>query len=320
MAAGEGNSTLSMREKALLKHHINKQHNSNFKAGYVPIYEPYLHKTGLRGRKGMLFYALVILLFIIALANLAVTVLLLSVLRIGYGMESMEFIRPGLLLRFLHHADMGRVLSSSGIIGGFAEKDLPIIGDSQPVILHATSKGFTYSDGKNTGPSMEVGPDWTLISDVEEFRVRSPSTGQTIFSTKYQDFKLPAGIPNLYVKEAHVSRITSGTNQSLEVSSPYQVMLKGNEGLTVEGKEIIWVAGQDLHFKSVNQSIILDGRLGVMIPVDKIPLAAEPQDNSPRWYKVCVCVPSGRIFRVPVRDHGYGCHDVRFPESINPCT
>lgn len=48
-------------------------------------------------------------------------------------MESMEFIRSGRLLRFLNHADMGTVIPDTGIIGGFAESDLPIIGDNQPV-------------------------------------------------------------------------------------------------------------------------------------------------------------------------------------------
>lgn len=48
-------------------------------------------------------------------------------------MESMEFIRSGRLLRFLNHADMGTVIPDTGIIGGFAESDLPIVGDNQPV-------------------------------------------------------------------------------------------------------------------------------------------------------------------------------------------
>lgn len=58
------------------------------------------------------------------------------------------------------------------------------------------------------GPSLEVGPEWTMVTNAKEFRVRSPTTGRTIFSTEYQGFQLPKGIPNLNVKEAHVSRVT----------------------------------------------------------------------------------------------------------------
>lgn len=64
----------SMREKAIERRSINKEHNSNFKAGYVPIEEERLHKTGLRGRKGNMAVCIVILLFLLALINLIVSI------------------------------------------------------------------------------------------------------------------------------------------------------------------------------------------------------------------------------------------------------
>lgn len=63
----------SMREKAIERRTINKEHNSNFKAGYVPIEEERLHKTGLRGRKGNIAVCFVVLLFLLALINLIVS-------------------------------------------------------------------------------------------------------------------------------------------------------------------------------------------------------------------------------------------------------
>ncbi|PNJ19874.1 SGCB isoform 3, partial [Pongo abelii] len=60
----------SMREKAVERRNVNKEHNSNFKAGYIPIDEDRLHKTGLRGRKGNLAICVIILLFILAVINL----------------------------------------------------------------------------------------------------------------------------------------------------------------------------------------------------------------------------------------------------------
>lgn len=62
-----------MREKAIERRNINKEHNSNFKAGYVPIEEERLHKTGLRGRKGNIAVCVVVLLFLLALINLIVS-------------------------------------------------------------------------------------------------------------------------------------------------------------------------------------------------------------------------------------------------------
>ncbi|KAH7969572.1 hypothetical protein HPB52_019722 [Rhipicephalus sanguineus] len=269
-------STLSMREKAMLKQEINKRHNGNFSAGYVPIFENSLHKTGLRGRKAFLFYGLVVGLFVVSLANLAVTVMLLGVLRIGYGMESLEFLPSGQLLRFLNNADLGTVIPHKGVIGGFKDTDLHIIGESQPVVVRTSGDKQAGRQASDTaGPSLEVGPDWTVVSNVKEFRVRSPTTGRTIFSTEYQGFQLPKGIPNLSVKEAHVSR---------------------------------------------NQSLTLDGSNGIRILAAGLPRSENPSSDASYWYKLCVCMPSGRIFRVPVREQGFGCGDVRFPESVNPCT
>lgn len=63
-------------------------------------------------------------------------------------------------------------------------------------------------DGRKRSATIEVSSESTVISNVEEFRVRSPTTGENIFSTKYDDFKLPSGVPNLSVKEAYVSRVS----------------------------------------------------------------------------------------------------------------
>lgn len=61
-----------MREKAIERRAVSKEHNSNFKAGYVPIEEERLHKTGLRGRKGNIAVCIIVLLFLLALINLIV--------------------------------------------------------------------------------------------------------------------------------------------------------------------------------------------------------------------------------------------------------
>ncbi|KAM7291054.1 beta-sarcoglycan [Ixodes scapularis] len=315
-------STLSMREKAMLKEEINKRHNGNFSAGYVPIFESTLHKTGLRGRKALLFYGLVVGLFIVSLANLAVTMMLVGVLRIGYGMESLEFLPGAQLVRFLNNADLGRVILHKGVIGAFKDSDLTITGNAHPVIVRTVEHGRPGRPRSEvaSGASLEVGPDRTVVSNVGEFRVRSPTTGRTIFSTEYQGFDLPKGIPNLNVKEAHVSRLTSAKQDSLLISSPYQIMLKGNAGLDMEGQNVTLSAGHNLFLRSVNQSVTLDGRKGIRLSVDKLPISTDPSSGAQFQYKLCVCMPSGRLFRVPVREQGFGCNDVRFPESINPCS
>ncbi len=62
-----------MLEKSLERRRVNKEHNSNFRAGHVPINEEHLHKTGLRGRKRFFAYLILALVFIAAITNLLVS-------------------------------------------------------------------------------------------------------------------------------------------------------------------------------------------------------------------------------------------------------
>ncbi len=65
--------SLSLREKSTLKRRVNKEHNSNFRAGYVHINEEYLHKTGIRGRKTYFVFGVTIIMTLIAVINLFVS-------------------------------------------------------------------------------------------------------------------------------------------------------------------------------------------------------------------------------------------------------
>lgn len=160
-----------MREKAIERRNINKEHNSNFKAGYVPIEEERLHKTGLRGRKGNMAVCIIVLLFLLALINLIVsasnmimcasvikdflkfcfkgchifsvpqiTLVIWTVIRIGpNGCDSIEFHESG-LLRFKQKADMGVVHPlHKSTVGGRKDQDLVIVGNNNPVRLKLCS-------------------------------------------------------------------------------------------------------------------------------------------------------------------------------------
>ncbi|CAM1302828.1 SGCB (predicted) [Pycnogonum litorale] len=304
---------LSMREKSMLKREINKQHNSNFKAGYVPINEPHLHKTGLRGRKSVIFYLIVILLFLIALLNLVVTLMMLSILKLGYGMQSMEFIPNGFLLKFLEKADLGRITISDGIVGSFSGQNMTIVGHNQAVKLVGSG------DDPSHPSSLEVSPAGTVASNLKEFRVISHTTGKQIFSTKYPDFKIPSNTANLNVKQAQTQRVTSAIDSSLLVKSEYQIVMKGNEGTIIDGKNITLTAKQNVYLNSVNQSIIVDGKRGIYIAVDKIKKMTDPRPHHPYLYHLCVCMPSGRLFKMKVsRDDG-SCNDADISGRNNPC-
>jgi len=288
-----------MWEKSAIKRKITQEHVGNFKAGYVSVNEQYLRKTGIRGRKSVILFVAVISILAVALFNLLITVTLLRVLHLGYDMHGLEFVSPHRLLRILKYADMGQVMVHNGTVGGFAKRDLHLTGvASQSVILKASGR---------TQTTMSVGPDQTVLQNVADFSVRDPKTGRPIFSTDYTGFGLPKSVRNLQVSQVRVSRISSPVDHYLQVIAKNQIKMKGSEGLHMEGRELVWSAGQDLSLKSVNASIILYGIDGVTINLENLPLVAEPRDDDPQQYKICVCMPQGRLFRVPVTSAGYNC-------------
>lgn len=160
----ESSPTLSMREKTLLKRRINKEHNSNFRAGYVQIHEDHLHKTGIRGRKQYVVYAFMIIVFVLAVLNLLVstiyyptvrismqiqdsesyglswlylfsipclqiTITIIGVLKIDMGgMQGLEFVPSGRLLRFLDDGYFNTIHLQENKIHSLPYQELEISG------------------------------------------------------------------------------------------------------------------------------------------------------------------------------------------------
>nr|CAD7573412.1 unnamed protein product [Timema californicum] len=319
VASETGFTTLSLRDKALIKRNITRQHNSNFRAGYVPVHEQSLHKTGLRGRKTYAFWTLVMLLFVLSLGNLLLTFIILGVLRLGQGMESLELVPEESLVVFYGNTDLDTIYKRDGKLEGFDECPVELTGDSGSVFINVIDSG-----GK-VDPKISVGLNSTFIAGIKSFEVRDPTTGHPIFSTGFPNFGLPRGVEHLDVKMVQTHRITSPVSSGLDIQADKYAFLRGNEGTHVDGREIVWSADQDIFLKSVNGSVILSGREGVSLDVKNIPVAqVNPSGGISRaaQFKVCVCMPGGKLFRVPVpveKRIQASCNHVEISSKVNPC-
>ena len=81
----------------------------------------------------------------------------------------------------------------------------------------------------------------------------------------------------------------------------FQIRLKGNEGLSFKGSKMTWSADQDIHIKAINGSVVLNGKSGIFVEVNTLPLADSlDKDKGRGQYKLCVCWPNGRLYRIPV--------------------
>ncbi|XP_028968064.1 beta-sarcoglycan [Galendromus occidentalis] len=257
----------------------------------------------IEGRAALLVYILVITLLILSIVNFCFTLLIFGVLRVGpSGMSGLEFLPDENLMWFLQRTDIQSIVAHRSKISSFKGQDLNIVGENSDVVL-------------NAGAELRVGPRATRVSRVEEMRVVSPKTGKTVFSTDFKNFKIPKGVPNLSVSEAHVKKIRSPFNESLLITSEKQVYLKGNAGVHIKSKNISVRAAQDIHLKSVHGKVVLDAKQIIFNIADM-----QSPEPGPPQYRLCVCGSNGRVFRVAVREQGYTCNHVRFPISENPCT
>ncbi|KAM3672576.1 beta-sarcoglycan [Ammospiza nelsoni] len=294
----------SMREKAVERRNVNKEHNSNFKAGYIPIDEDRLHKTGLRGRKGNLAICVIVVLFILAVINLIITLVIWAVIRIGpNGCDSMEFHESG-LLRFKQVSDMGVIHPLyKSTVGGRRNEDLVITGNNQPIVFQ---QGTT---------KLSVEKDKTSITSDIGMEFVDPRTQNTLFSTDYEthEFHLPNGVKILNVQKASTERITSNATSDLNIKVDGRAIVRGNEGVFITGKTIEFRMGGNMELKAEN-SIILNG--SVMVSPTRLPSSSYgDQFSNGNWlrFKLCMCA-DGTLFKVQVTGHNMGCQT-----SANPC-
>ncbi|XP_061420045.1 beta-sarcoglycan isoform X1 [Lethenteron reissneri] len=300
MASGQNDGSggrLSMREKAVERRKVNKEHNSNFRAGYVPVDEGRLHRTGLRGRKRSLAICLVVLLFLLAIANLITTLIIWNVIRLGpEGCDSMEFHNTG-LLRFKQVSDMGIVCPYNSAVGGRSNEDLVITGNTKPVIMQRKQSSVT------------VDADKTSVVSKLGLEVTDPRTKKTYFSTDYNkhEFHLPKGVKILHVQRASTERVTSNHTSDLVLKSQ-QAIVRGNEGVYINGVRLAIHVKGDIHLQPT-ESLVLDG--GVTLNPARLPrtssdVGALLRGAEAERYKLCVCA-DGLLFRVRVTSENTGC-------------
>lgn len=308
----DGIDSLSMRDKTLLKRSVSKHHNNNFKAGYVPVHEQYLHKTGLRGRKTFAFWTLVGLLFILAVGNLILTMTILGVLKLGQGMESLELVPEAYAIKFFGTTDLDNVYKRDGLIEGYDNEPIDISAENGSILMNFLSRSGRVIDKWN------LIKNGTHLNNIDSFEVKDKN-GNTLFTTSNPSFNRIKNLKNFDTKMIQTSRIVSPVDTQLTIEAK-NLSLKGAEGTSIDGKEINWRADQNIYLKTINGSIVISSTKGVSI--DKLPIITETNNYATSQYKVCVCMPQGKLFRIPVPKDSKSpiyCNHINLSPKHNPC-
>ncbi|XP_050594174.1 uncharacterized protein LOC126924096 [Bombus affinis] len=268
-------------------------------------------------------WTLTFILAIIGLCNLFLNITVIAVLRISQGMEAIEVIPDENLVKFYGKTDLDRVCLQSGVCQSYGDEPMEISGNEAGVQIRVNVNNHRTDD--ETLAKVTILSNGTTMSKVESFEVKDPRTGTIYFTTDFPNFGLPAGVKKIDVKIAETHRITSPVNESLTVNSDDQISMQGAEGASMESKDIVWSADTDIFLRSVNGSIILDAKDGVSIDVENIPIAPLFQQNPSghEQYKVCICMPQGKLFKVAVRagvsSRSVNCARINRTPENDPC-
>ncbi|XP_058802633.1 uncharacterized protein LOC131670758 [Phymastichus coffea] len=261
-------------------------------------------------------WTLSIALGFVGLCNLLLNLTILVVLRVGQGMESIEMIPDDNLVKFYGNTDLDRVCLHSGVCEGFGDKPVELIGDDAGISIQVTSPQHSM-----TWSNLQILKNGTSVSQVHSFQVKDPRSGSPVFSTDFPNFSLPQGVEKIEVDITQTHRIAAPKRSDLTVTSGEAISLHGAEGTSMDSKDIMLAASNDILLRSKNGDIIIDAKQSINLP--KIPIASVnfPSNELQDQYKVCVCMPDGKIFLVPVnRPHAkINCAKAVRSMDTDPC-
>lgn len=268
------------------------------------------------GRHTLAFWGLIVLLFALTLANLALTMTIISVLRVGRGSEYLEIVPEDNSVKF-NNVDLDRIQKRDGVIEGFLDRPMSIGGENGDVLFN-----LVFRNG-HVHNRFYMGLNETHFRNVNHFDVRSPVTGELVFSTTKPTYNLKESPVNLRSSSVTASRITSAVDENLQVQTRGKLIISGAEGVTLNGKEQVWTADQNIHLRSINGSVALSAPKGGYY-FDRIPVIQ--LENGIRsgelQFKLCVCL-NGQLFRVAVPRGLHGskitCTHFNVTAHFNPC-
>lgn len=165
----------------------------------------------------------------------------------------------------------------------------------------------------------------TQFNGINHFEIRDAITEKVVFTTHKPTYKLHGSSNNLYTKMASTSYLTSPIDEALQINSTKgKLLIRSGEGIQLEAKEIILSADQNVQLKSINGNIFLSGNKGVYLDIKNIPIVEEhvgiKMEN--KQFKICVCMPQGKLFRVPISNVNHNTQRgacAHFSSSFNPC-
>ncbi|XP_055384395.1 beta-sarcoglycan [Condylostylus longicornis] len=265
-----------------------------------------------KNRNTFAFWIIMTLLFILCIGNLLITLTIIGVLKLGRGMQGMELIPEEETIKFFGSTDLDRILNKcGGQIDSFVDEPMSITAEDSSFNVKLISKGQSHI-------KMLMDKSGTYFRGINQFEIKDPHSGDIIFTTHRPHYILTSGAENLLTKGISATRISSPIGKPLTFESDDKLSVRGSEGLTLEGKSMLYASENKIVVNSTQGSVYLVGGDGVYLDTSKIQMANSQYGTQIKntEYKICVCIPSGKLYRIQLTKHTTCAH---FSPQHDPC-
>lgn len=130
--------------------------------------------------------------------------------------------------------------------------------------------------------------------------IKDPITDLPIFASTKLKYNMEKSTRNLEATVVYTGELVSAIDKKLDIQS-VNMFVRGIEGTTIDGKEILASAEQNIFLKSSNGSLSINAMDGIFIDIGHIPVAPDVSFSQVRndlQYKLCICYPKGVLYRV----------------------
>lgn len=261
-------------------------------------------------KESLLFWVVSYILFAICFCNILLTFYLLNIFEIGKGMKYIE-VTDGATTNFYENVDFGNLIKLDGVLESFSEP-LIFTNENNNLKIDLVSRILTKHN------KLSQNAEGTNIRNINYLDLKS-NNGDTLFDVQKPSFFLEKPSSSIISSVLHVNgRITGSVGEKLLVTAKNNLSVKGNEGTNVEAQDIFVIADKDLNLISQNLSVNLLVLNEIYLDINRLPTA--DIENGLRkahvQYKICVCYPSGELFRNHAKGREPSCIVTKYN---NPC-
>lgn len=229
-------------------------------------------------------------------------------------MQSIELVPESETIKLFGEIDLDHIYKRDGIIEGYEDEPVEVTANDSPILLNVVEYGKIKT-------KIRIDPAEMIVKGANNFDFELKTEDKdTLFTTSNPEFKNLKNAKHFKSKYLYTNKIRSPLDENLEIKGEL-LHLKGAEGTDIEGKEVVWYADQDIFLNSTNGSVVISGKDGVFID-RRVPRATISTKNYvTSQFKLCVCMPEGKLFRIPVLNlnEPIRCDHINMSPQYNPC-